>query len=1030
VKPLKLTMTAFGPYKEKEVIDFTELKDHHLFVISGNTGAGKTTIFDGICFALYGSASGSDRDDNQMLRSDFAKDETHTSAELIFSLHGKTYRIFRQPGHVKKGNKTKTGEKYEFFEIRDNREISCVDRQIVSDINKKVEEIIGLTQDQFKQIVMLPQGEFRKLLTSKTENKEAILRRLFKTENYKHLNELLKQRRDEVQQLFQEKSQEVRLYIDRIPEALPLREESELKKVLEAEHFQSAQVASALEEESQFYEKQMEENEQRYAKAVEEHDKQSTAFHEAKNRNTLFDELDQKKDELRTRNERLPEMKQKEKQLEEADRALGIEFYEKQAEQWRKEEKHLAMDLKHANEQAAIALEKVEKAEQHYQQEEGKKEERDQVTRTLDRLTDHLPAVKELDQMKQKIAKFKQQVEQAEAERKKVQTELLSKQKAHEQEKERIEKVEQALETQVEKNKQLHMMREQAKLMKNYIALKQQQLKLDEERKKREVAFIKVKTAYDEKERTWLSNQAAVLAGHLHDGDACPVCGSVEHPKKASHAESRLTREELEAAKQQLEAKQIAYQQTKAEAEANRKEIGEKEKELKENQIETGDIERQYEQLVKEGTRLSQEVDELEKMRNQLQDRKKAFEFSSKTIKDLEMKKETAENLYHEQLTAFKTSQAVYEEKIRNIPEHLQNLQALEKQIEETKQKKLNMEKAWETARQALQQEKANDARAKANADNSKKQFQQAQEKREQTEKQFDEVLKNKGFASEEAYHQAKMTEEQRTASKKELEAFYQAVKALEKRISELKETLKDKQKADLQALEKLLTECKQKYEEELHKLNRSKERKKAALELQTKITNASKEVHEYENRLARVTDLYDIMRGQNSQKISFERYLQIEYLEQIIQAANERLIKLSNGQFRLERSDRQEAHGRQSGLGLDIYDAYTGQTRDVKSLSGGEKFNASLSLALGMSDVIQSFQGNISIDTMFIDEGFGSLDEESLTKAIDTLIELQQSGRMIGVISHVQELKNMLPARLEVVKQKEGHSKTKFVVS
>jgi len=274
------------------------------------------------------------------------------------------------------------------------------------------------------------------------------------------------------------------------------------------------------------------------------------------------------------------------------------------------------------------------------------------------------------------------------------------------------------------------------------------------------------------------------------------------------------------------------------------------------------------------------------------------------------------------------------------------------------------------------------------------------------------------------------MTEEQRTASKKELEAFYQAVKALEKRISELKETLKDKQKVDLQALEKLLTECKQKYEEELHKLNRSKERKKAALELQTKITNASKEVHEYENRLARVTDLYDIMRGQNSQKISFERYLQIEYLEQIIQAANERLIKLSNGQFRLERSDRQEAHGRQSGLGLDIYDAYTGQTRDVKSLSGGEKFNASLSLALGMSDVIQSFQGNISIDTMFIDEGFGSLDEESLTKAIDTLIELQQSGRMIGVISHVQELKNMLPARLEVVKQKEGHSKTKFVVS
>src|SRR5699024_7988725 len=150
---------------------------------------------------------------------------------------------------------------------------------------------------------------------------------------------------------------------------------------------------------------------------------------------------------------------------------------------------------------------------------------------------------------------------------------------------------------------------------------------------------------------------------------------------------------------------------------------------------------------------------------------------------------------------------------------------------------------------------------------------------------------------------------------------------------------------------------------------------------------------------------------------------------EQIIDAANERLRHLSNGQFMLMRSDRQESHGRQSGLALDVYDAYTGQNRDVKTLSGGEKFNASLCLALGMSDVIQSFQGNISINTMFIDEGFGSLDEESLHKAIDTLVELQESGRMIGVISHVKELKTIFPAVLEVKKTKEGYSKTKFVV-
>ena len=931
---------------------------------------------------------------------------------------------------MKKGNKATTGERYEFFEVRPTGEVPGVDRQIVSEINKKVEDIIGLTQDQFSQIVMLPQGEFRKLLTSTTENKEAILRRLFKTESYKQLNELLKGRRDEAERQFQENSQEVRLHIDRIPEALPIREGSALKKVLEAEHFLSAQVVSALEEETQFYEKRIIENKQNYAKAVEKHHQQSTAFHEAKNRNAQFDELDQKEAELRTMTERLPQIKKKEKQLEEADRTLGEEFYDKQTEQWKTEADQLSVQLNHANEQAVKAAQKVKEAEQLYKQEEGKKKEREDVARALDRLTGDLPAVKDLDQTKQSIAKMQQQVEQAGQQRENIKTELQENKRSHDQEKKELEKVEQALGTYFEKKNQLQVMREQARGMKNFIALKQRQYKLNEELAKQEAAFTKAKTIYEQKEWAWLSNQAAVLAGHLHEGEACPVCGSVEHPHKASHAESSLTKEELEWAKKQREEKQTVYQQMKAEAEANKKEIDEREQELKENKVSTDKISFQYEQLIKEGTRLSKEVDDLERMQNQQQERRKAYELAAQTIKELETNKEKIENLYHGHLTAFKTSKAVYEEKIRNIPEHLQNLQALEKQIKETEQKKVELEKELETAQQSLQREKENHATAKANADNSNKQFLHAQKKQERAKKEFEEAIKNQGFASEEAYRQAKMTGEQRTLFKKEINEFYQTMKTVENRTIELKETLKNQKREDLERLEKILDEWKQKYEEELQKLNRSKERKQSSLDLRTKIADASKEVDASEKKLATVTDLYDVMRGQNSQKISFERYLQIEYLEQIIQAANERLIKLSNGQFRLERSERQEAHGRQSGLGLDIYDAYTGQTRDVKSLSGGEKFNASLSLALGMSDVIQSFQGGISIETMFIDEGFGSLDEESLTKAIDTLIELQESGRMIGVISHVQELKHMLPARLEVIKQKEGHSKTNFVVS
>nr|WP_316047341.1 SbcC/MukB-like Walker B domain-containing protein [Planococcus glaciei] len=264
---------------------------------------------------------------------------------------------------------------------------------------------------------------------------------------------------------------------------------------------------------------------------------------------------------------------------------------------------------------------------------------------------------------------------------------------------------------------------------------------------------------------------------------------------------------------------------------------------------------------------------------------------------------------------------------------------------------------------------------------------------------------------------------------KEAIQAFRQNRHTLMERVQELKTELSGRIPSDIGLLEAELSQLKAEYEAALNTWNRSQDFRKSCEAIKDRIIAASEKAMQAEQQFNRIADLHDMIRGQNGLKISFERYLQIEYLEQIIQSANERLKNLSNGQFYLMRSDRQEARGKQSGLGLDVYDAYTGQTRDVKTLSGGEKFNASLCLALGMADVIQSFQGNVAIDTMFIDEGFGSLDDESLNKSIDTLIDLQKSGRMIGVISHVQELKAAIPAILEVKKSKEGFSQTKFVI-
>ena len=235
MRPLKLTMIAFGPYRDEETIDFSLLEDRRLFVISGNTGAGKTSIFDAICFALYGFASGEDRSEPRMLRSQFADDETHTSVEFTFAVGRRTFRVLRQMAHRKGTNKSETGGKAELYETTSGQDVPCVDRFMVSDVNVKIEGLIGLTKEQFSQIVMLPQGEFRKLLTSDTDNKEEILRRIFRTELYRKLEDKFQQKSRELKDTLKSAQFELDVYMKQPQTVLPAREESTLQSTLRQE---------------------------------------------------------------------------------------------------------------------------------------------------------------------------------------------------------------------------------------------------------------------------------------------------------------------------------------------------------------------------------------------------------------------------------------------------------------------------------------------------------------------------------------------------------------------------------------------------------------------------------------------------------------------------------------------------------------------------------------------------------------------------------------------------------------------------
>ncbi|MGX9929892.1 AAA family ATPase [Virgibacillus salarius] len=1028
MRPLKLTMTALGPYKDTETIDFTEIEAYRLFVISGNTGAGKTTIFDGICFALYGSASGEDREEN-MLRSDFADDNVHTAVELLFELGGRIFRILRQLGHVKQGNKTKTGDRYEFYELIDGNEIPCVDRQIVSEINKKIEALIGLTQDQFKQIVMLPQGEFRKLLTSKTDNKEEILRRLFKTEPYKKISERMREKKANAEQAYNKAIQARDQLIKHIEVRLPKRENSFLFQLLESEHYNINQVITGLQEESHFYMERIACDKARYEQAYEAHNNKQAEYHQAKAINDRFNEMQQKKARLNELDNQLTTYQKREKQLDDAERANNLIPYEKQRNDWHKEEEMQQKNLHYAENKLKTANERVKQVQALYKKEEDKKEEREQLRIILEQLKDYLPIVKEMDASNQQLNKLNQQVQDGASELEKLQKLLDVKNQRAEAIHEQIEKLDLTVEQLPDKQQRLQEMRDQVKVLIDYIELTKKHDKLEKESKQKHQEASQAQADYQQIERDWLNNQASILAAHLHDGQACPVCGSIDHPQKAINRDRNVSREHLEKAKQQFQILDTQYRNSFAEWNSVSVQLKERENELNNYSINKRDVTSAKEALVLQGQQLSEEVKQLHHGRKQLAEYKAMYEQALKETKDVEAKVKRTEQYYQEQVASYRTAHAVYQERIQKIPQDVRTLSELEKKIEVKEEQRKELEERWEQIQQKLLQEKEELTKSESDVSHASNQLQETKIRRENADKQFVDALSQASFQTEEVFQQAKLEEDERKQLKHSIEEYNQHRLTLQKQVRDLNRELKDKQQVELTTIEAKLKELKVEYEQALKTWDQSNKYYEEIITLQQNIVEVTEQANSLEKKLATITDLHDVLRGQNNKKISFERYLQIEYLEQIIDAANLRLDRLSNGQFFLSRSDRQESHGRQSGLGLDVFDAYTGQTRDVKSLSGGEKFNAALCLALGMSDVIQSFQGNISIETMFIDEGFGTLDEEALNKAVDTLVGLQQSGRMIGVISHVQELKAMFPAVLEVKKTKEGSSRAKFVV-
>ncbi|QWH60871.1 SMC family ATPase [Bacillus mycoides] len=1028
MRPIQLIMTAFGPYKQKEVIDFKDLGEHRIFAISGNTGAGKTTIFDAICYVLYGEASGEERSDTNMLRSQFADDDVYTSVELTFQLKGKSYEIKRQLGHKKQGNKTITGHAVELYEVIDEEKVPCVDRFHVTDVNKKVEDLIGLSKHQFSQIVMLPQGEFRKLLTSETENKEEILRRIFKTDRYKLMREILDQKRKQWKDVLQEKQKERELYFRNVFK-LPIRDGALLETLVEQEHVNTHQVVEALEQETIWYNAEVEQLHLEQNDKTKQLKEAEARFHAAKAVNEKFKDLEQKNEKysILQENRAVIEMKEKSfKHAEQAKRLLPFEQWHEEAMQYEQQSESLLKQIiakkEHIMNSFALAQEKYEALK-------NKASERENAKKQVQRLEELQPIIASLAEKKLNLQNAEIHIGKLKEGMQKLDEQL----EAHKNEKQRmsgeLQQLEAALEQYVAKVEELTNMREDAKVLKQAYDVWQEKQKYELEK---ESAFHKMQQAvstYENMERRWLSEQAGILALHLHDGESCPVCGSMDHPKKATEQSNAIDEKELNELREKKTIAEKLHVQLEEKWNFYRVQYEQVIEEVLKRGYRSEELVETYSALVQKGKQLAAEVNALkasEETRKQIAVNIKSVE---EKVEELQKQKREVETVQHRTEMECMQLRTSYEHDKQNIPESLQTVQAWKVQFDQALQELRLMEDEWEKVQEAYQHWQNENIRIQAEHDNASNQFNSAKEKKEETFTRFMKELEQSGFTDQLTYKESKLNDAEMDKLQQEIQSYYSSLEVLTKQIEELKADLKDKEYMDISSLDEQVKELEISLDIIKEKRQRAQNAVSYISDLHENIKRIDEQIHEEEKAFQELVDLYEVMKGDNDSRISFERYILIEYLEQIVQIANERLRKLSNGQFYLKRSERVEKRNRQSGLGLDVYDAYTGQTRDVKTLSGGEKFNASLCLALGMADVIQAYEGGISIETMFIDEGFGSLDEESLTKAVDALIDLQKSGRFIGVISHVQELKNAMPAVLEVTKQKDGCSQTRFVV-
>lgn len=901
-------MSAFGPYAGEVKVDFAQLGERGLYLITGDTGAGKTTIFDGITFALYGEASGNNRE-SDMFRSKYAKEQTPTFVELEFRYRNEVYRVRRNPEYLRPAKKGKglTTEKAD-------AQLEYPDGKIITkskEVTKAVVELIGLDRGQFTQIAMIAQGDFLKLLFAKTEDRSKIFREIFHTKEYQILQERLKTMSGTLRIEYEQLTKSIQQYkteihsdderkdntVEETLQFLACLIEDEKKTILECDH-----NLECLEEQIAGIQK---------------------AIGKAENQKRAEQELVRINEELAVWISRMPE----------------IEEVLKAEEKRQPEREKLALDIAGSEEKLSLyeeadhILEQKTKAEAQTsalkKEREDLKEKKEDGTGKLQKIKELLVQYQDLDARCVRLEQEEQKVKEEKAKVRNFQKVLVE-------------------------------YRELAKRLKN----------AQEDYQTGNAESIRIRKIFEQMEQNFLDGQAGILAEHLEEGAPCPVCGATHHPNPAKIQESTCTEEELKRIKEKNQKLSDQVFLLSEKAGKTKGQLEEKKKQLEETCKELfGEIPQSI------SSSLEERVQCLHIQESTINEQRKRANQAIQQKKILEEQNEKGESY----------------------------LKKWDEMLEEKERRYHEMER--ECAILTERYEKAISVLSYT----SKKDALQALEKKKDQKNALDLAYRS----AEEKYRTTKETIQSKTA-----------------KIQTLQEQLDGFQDSKYAELLEQQQSCMQKKREILLK----KEKIVTDYQMNKRVENAIQgqfeKLQNVEEQWKMVKALSNTANGNVSgkEKIMLETYIQMSHFNRIIARANTRFMMMSGGQYELKRRETAENLRSQSGLELDVIDHYNGSIRSVRTLSGGESFQASLALALGLSDEIQSEAGGIQLEAMFIDEGFGSLDEETLDQAVKALLNLADGNRLVGIISHVAELKERIEKQIIVTKQKSDGSTVKLI--